>query len=294
MGRRKRHHLVSRGYLKAWTDRDGRISYIDKVTQSVKLIGTKDAFVAPKFLTLDRGDGPSDELETAFGRVEQAALPLLRMWGSGADSPEHQAAVKAVIALHFARSDAIRRVYPSLWDETVAEYADDAESDEELIAAFIDEHDRQPRSGELHGMLLTYSDGMADSNVLLPDSIERLYGQALDHFGGLHIQRAVVTNPRRGELVVADSPVVLSVEGGASSRTPTPLMQADQLWFPVSPTVGASLATTRIANVDLDDQAVWRLNNLSWDHSHRFLAARPGSKINRSFGFPGKGIRLSP
>lgn len=128
------------------------------------------------------------------------------------------------------------------------------------------------------------------SNTMLVESIERLYMQSLEHFQGLHLQRASVLRPQRGELVISDSPVVLLDGLQGTANDPVPLLQANLLWFPLSPTVGVSFTTEPGPDIALDDKATWTMNNLTWGYAARHVAARAGSHVNRAFGYPGRSI----
>ena len=79
----KNHHLVSRGYMKAWSVDGRRVLYIDKDQRQARLVGMKRIFVAPGLLTIRYEGITSAELEIAFGRVESHALPKVRgLWGA--------------------------------------------------------------------------------------------------------------------------------------------------------------------------------------------------------------------
>jgi hypothetical protein len=54
---RKRHHVVSEGYLRSFAD-GKRILLCDKSTRQAKLVGTRDTFVIKHFNT-DPGEAPA-------------------------------------------------------------------------------------------------------------------------------------------------------------------------------------------------------------------------------------------
>lgn len=294
MGKKIRHHLVSQGYLRAWTDEtERRVIYIDKSTRSAKLVGIRDVFVAPRFLLFDTPDGPSDALETEFGRIEGKVTTPMRQYVDGADTESHHLAVKAMIALHFARSGAIKGLYPKLWEQTVSDYSKAAEGDEDLIEAFRADQGRPPLRGELGRMLEEQAKKAESSNHMLVQSIERLYSRALGFLQDQYLQRVSIARPSRGEFVVADSPVVLRDGSRGSAIEPIALLEASLLWFPLSPTVGVALSSDPLPDAAIDDQATWSINSITWEYSHRFLAARPGSNVNRALGYPGKSIAIA-
>src|SRR5690349_3262968 len=102
MARRRRHHLVSRGYLRNFADGE-RVLLCSKATRTGKLVGTRDTFVESHFGSVLTDTGWNDEIEDEWTRLEDEALPSVRRLISG-ERGEHQlAAAKVLAAIHFVR-----------------------------------------------------------------------------------------------------------------------------------------------------------------------------------------------
>jgi hypothetical protein len=292
MGRARRHHLISKGHLRAWSHPGKHVALITKAEPRAKSVGISDAFVVPRLLTFQTAGGPSDQLEVAFGRVESAALPHVRRFVDGAGDGDARTAVKALSALHWARSQSIVEVYDRIYDEVFTELVDGSETDFDLHAAFAATYGRPPSPGELRGLVSELTQAWRRANNFFADRVQTHYRRALDHFGPQHVRRIEIVRPTKVEFVIADSPVVL-VGGlgglhGTATR-PCPLYEATSLWFPLAPHVGSTL-TPRVESdqmiVPADAQT---LNMLSWRYAKDRLAGRPRADLDMAFGFsPGR------
>lgn len=292
-GKIRRQHLVSRSYLDTWTVDRRRVLYIDKVDHTAKLVGTRDIFVVPGFLTFQTVDGASDALEVAFGRVESRMIPIAREFIAGANEGEHHIAVKALIALHFARSYVLRQAHERIRQEVRDEMINSIEEDSELFDIFQAQHGRAPDVRELRDLVRDSAFRMEQQNLLFSEAVQRTYNRALEELQPLHLQRATVLKPHRGELLVADSPVVVNNGDQGTASNPVALNDADFLWFPLSPILGVSLTTNTQPDVVLDDKASQMLNLRVWHYASRYLVARPGSDVNRALGYRTPKIDMS-
>ena len=288
----KAHHLVSRGYLKSWSDDGRRVLYIDKQTRSTQLVGMRAIFVEPGLLTVRTADETSAPLETAFSDVENQAIPLVRSYIAGSNGDDNRQAVIALMALHFARSFSLRIGYERLYQEQVGQMLAEAPTDMELKEAFQRQYGRAPSTRELRALIKDTAADHARANLGYVESVEHMYNKALEYFEPMHLQRCRVLTPNRGELLVSDSPVLINSGAEGTATAPVALMDADLLWFPLSPQVGVSISTEPIAEASLNEAATRKLNLRVWDYAVRYLAARSGANINRALGYPDPKIEI--
>ena len=239
--------------MKAWSVDGRRVLYIDKDQRQARLVGMKRIFVAPGLLTIRYEGITSAELEIAFGRVESHALPKVREFVGGGDSELHHRAVKELIALHFARSLTLARAHETLHAEFVGKMLADACEDADLTEAYIREHGRAPSVRDLRDVISSVADASFQSNINFVQTVERFYNKALEYFEPMHIQRAVVAKPSRGDLLMSDSPVVVAAGTKGSVAEPIALLDADLLWFPLSPQFGVTLTTKQEPDVILGE-----------------------------------------
>lgn len=124
-------------------------------------IGVKDAFVERGFNAFHDFPGNAVErVEGDWARIEQDAFPALAAAEAGERSEEIDAAVKAIAAMHFARSYGHRdasEAFFSVYQESGFELDVDAVYRD----AFILQFGRAPRPGEITRGL---SSGRVDSS----------------------------------------------------------------------------------------------------------------------------------
>jgi hypothetical protein len=103
MGRRKKHHIVFRGFQRHFAVGE-QLLVVDKESLTWFPAGTADLFVAKDFNTWFGPQGADDSLETTWGRIETAALARVRRLGTRSEQPGDREAAKDIAALHLARS----------------------------------------------------------------------------------------------------------------------------------------------------------------------------------------------
>lgn len=108
----KRHHVVSKFYLRYFADEAERITTVMLPGGSTFPQNIKNASVQTRFYTAIGNDGqPTDAAETAFSKIEAAASVVWRevcagVWPLSADAREHMA---GWIALQLLRGSRVRR-----------------------------------------------------------------------------------------------------------------------------------------------------------------------------------------
>ncbi len=92
---RKRHHVVSEGYLRFFAD-GRRILLCEKFARTAKVVGTGDAFVSKHFNTIFADDHRLDQLEDKWQSLESDCLPRVRALLSGERGDEQRWAVRVL------------------------------------------------------------------------------------------------------------------------------------------------------------------------------------------------------
>ena len=287
--RSRRHHLVARGFQRAWCDGGERILYVTKEDSSVRPVGTADAFLAGDLLTFATADGLSDAVETEFGSVESRTLPHVRRWVTGDRDGDAELAVRAIVALHWARSYSITGLQRRIWEAVTARLLDKAEVDSEFRAAFKRDFKKEPGPQELRDLTRQVVEQWETHNGHFVDRVQENYNFALNHFSDLHSQRATLARPGRVEFLFADSPVVLTRGPGGiqgTADTPIALKEAENMWCPLSPSVGVAFCTEPQPDLVATPEGAQQLNVQSWRYASRFLGARLGCNLDRSLAMP--------
>lgn len=108
----RRHHVVSKFYLRGFADESGRITRHPLAPGSaVKPVGIADATVRKDFYRVEDEGVEPDVFEGAMGQLESVTAPAFEQLIAGLEPLSHQDRynVAAWIALHFLRSEATRR-----------------------------------------------------------------------------------------------------------------------------------------------------------------------------------------
>lgn len=288
MGAHNRHHTVAEGLQRHWSWPGKRIALINKAKLTAKPVGIHDAFVIPKLLTFQTPEGPSNELETAFGAVENKVLPHVRRFIDGARDPASDTAVNGLLSLHWARSQSIVDVHRRILREVTAELAEVAETDSDLLGAFQRSHGRPPHPGEIRQIIVAHSELWRRANNLFADRVQQHYNRALEFFGSKHLQRIEIAH-HSVEFLLADSPVTLFGGLGrlhGTATRPCPLFDGEALWFPLSPFVGVSLNEQPVDDLRIAPADAQRINLDSWRYAKAYLAARLDADIDRALARP--------
>jgi hypothetical protein len=279
----RRHHVVSRGYQRHWTNGGERIEHISKADLSSRAVGTGDAFVRPGFNAVLTDDGADEHLEDEWARLENLLLPIARdlMAGrSDAEDPLVATAIKSLIAVHWVRSFALQerilKDYLSHQAEAVAEWP----AEPRLLDGFRQQYRRIPESGEIEGTIEGMFVRRRKSNEFFVEHMVSLYGQAMEYFMPCNVEVARIRGPL--ELVTGDSPVVLSDGIRVGQETGLGLLEADLVYMPLGPRTGVSLITGETREIDVYPLGVQMMNRLTWRNTRAYLAARPGSDWRRA------------
>ena len=283
MARERRHHLVSRGFQRAWTADGKRLLLVDIKERTGKLVGTRHAFCVPNVLTIQTQVGPNTDVEKAFGQVESLHMPHLRRFADQGDRDgEAEAAVRAILALHWARSESLLQLMQRILQQGFESFVEGLEGDKRLANAFDVDYQRAPEPGEIRGELRRSADALIWANAFFAWRVVDHYNRAGEHFSKLHSQRITMTRPARVDFVFADSPVVMKAGRRGTAREVVALMEADTLWCPLSPDVGVMLTTTPEDDYEIRPIPAQQLNQLSLGYAQRYLGAHPRTDLDRA------------
>lgn len=276
------HHVVSRGYLRNFTNADGLIQVVwrDSLAPVTAPTGVGAVFKSTDFNTYRSDEGAAlDELEREWARVEDLALPRLRRAINGEADDDVAAAIKVVAAMHLARSFATRE----LWDRTVQQHRglDDA-ARERLSVAFEEDEGRPPRPGEVEAAFGAHFDLHMALNYAFVEQMVSMHNRLLEELPD-HVQLVARHERASVGFITSDVPVVLTdrrrvgVLGGVAVR------EADVCFVPLSRDVAAFLTTHPEPHVrDVAPWIVQKLNHLVWQGSLRQIACHPAEDWRRA------------
>lgn len=294
IGRARRQHTVTQAYLQAWADETSRVLYVDKTARSAKLLHPKAVFTKRGFVTFETASGLSDELEQEFARIESLVIPKVKEFVVGADEAQHHNSVKALMALHFARSTSLKGVYERIGKETASKLAVDLSNDENFHQEFRRKFGRPASVGDINDVVWEQLELLRIPSCHFASRVHDTYNKALDWFKPMHVQRGAVATTARRSLIVADSPVMILKQELGTSAAPPALNDADFVWFPLGPEIGVSLTSTRQRPATLDHKLVVRMNQLVWDFADRYVVGDPRADLNRSLGYPTQKVTIPP
>jgi hypothetical protein len=166
--------------------------------------------------------------------------------------------------------------------------------DFELNDAYVKQYGRVPIAEDLKVLLDEIADRRKRENIDFVEQVERMYHKALEYFEPVYLERVMVAKPHRAELVVSDAPVVVFDGPVGTVLEPVALMEADTVWFPLTPRIGVAISTDPRPNLLLEEDQTRRLNRRVWDYAAQYLVARPGSNPNRAIGYHGIQIDYEP
>jgi hypothetical protein len=267
---------VPAGYQRNFAD--GKlIRVIERQTWADRVVGVGDNFVASHFLRAIINGQANDAAEDEFARIENAALPLIRTIEAFVPrSPDQMLAVKAVMAMLWARSFSREVVAKRVHREVLEEYRLSVPANSQLLARFERKYGRSPVEGELERILDQQAAEMVRSRLHDIEAMMRHYNQALEKFSPLHI---AVYRPIRGaEFVTSDNPVLLArdnqlIQVGAQSGLA--LFDASFIFLPISRRVGACLTMHNEGDLELDRLTTLKLNQAMWRNAVTRIACHP-------------------
>jgi hypothetical protein len=285
--KRRKHHVVSAGYQRFFGDDTGRLRLVEKATRTAiaRLVGVRDAFVQEHFNSITDDDGHrSDELESEWERLERFALPRVRELDPHQVSEADDAAIKVLMAIHFARSYAARAMHDRLAAQTLSDYDERMRHNAQLKSLYRREQGRDPEPGEVEGLAAEIWGRHQATNKLFVDTMSRAHNFAVERFRPLGIDLVVPAHPNV-QFGTGDTPVVVT------NRTMTilgPLQglalgDSDFVYMPLRRDLGAVLTTRTPLVVSVSGVQAQLLNGLVWRNAIRQVACHPEDDWRRLF-----------
>ena len=274
----RHQHYVARGYQRGFSEGE-RIILVDKHNRTRKEVGIRHAFVSKSHSSFtDRSGRIRDDLDEEWSRIENMAIRDMRRAtevNANLDG-ETIGAIKAIAALHFARSESIRDVAPRLEPEIIDQYAKDAESDELLQEMFFRERGRMPMEGELRKLALVGGEILVDSNFSQVGSMQHIYNRSLEIFEPFYVQ---LIRPMKGQsgFSFCDSPLVNHCRKTKRTGPKDQLAigDSDLLLMPLGRYICAALTAEQEPHVIVTPSYVEWINHLTWESAARFVAYHP-------------------
>ena len=256
---------------------------ISTADETSDLLHPRKVLAEKDFLTVRVGPEAIDELEDQWGTLESECMPHIKALVDGAEqTPERDAAVRAMVVLHLVRSFALRDSYFETADASVEDVAASLMNDRFARGQWWNEHGAPPT---LEGFVKSGRETLTEmkaSGLLLVPAMARIYNTARP----LIAQRQVLLVEPRGskvEFVLGDTPVV-PLEGiNAGIHHGASVEGADMLWFPIGPRRGAALVRPGVSGATAWTPAMVQQANFdTWRAAVRFVIARPRVDWRRS------------
>ena len=278
----RKHHVVSAGYLRYFADDDGLVRLWKKSDATVTPpIPLRHAFFAKGFNTFLGPDGqPVDQVEHDWSDIEGRALPAIRAAEQGDRSEWIGAAIKAIAAMHFARSFAYKEVSAQIL-QGQRDTANEFEARANVWDAFVLQFGRPPKAGEITRETQLRVDIMERSNIPFVSGMARIYMAALGLLEPLYLEFA---RPRKRAFgfVTGDNPFVLAAGTHVGIREGVALGTAGMAYLPLSRWLAVNFTEHPLDEQILAPSQVQVLNHYMWRSCQRQLAFHPQEDFPRA------------
>lgn len=284
MGRRKGHHVVSRGYQRLFAHGE-RLNLIDKASKTYRPVGTRDAFKRHHFSSYLRDGAWSDELEDEWCARENLSLPAARRLTAGTETKGDREVIKILAAIHYVRSYSYEKAVGDLLEEMRRRREPERIAAVDRVrAGFREEFSREPVDGEIEAIVRERLGEAIDGRSFIVEQMAHGFGKTFDILETFHVQ-LVWPSSRQLDFVFADTPLVHSHDDGRVGMLGgVALGDATQAYFPLSPRLLALFTAKPFADCPLADNQVVELNRRTWDVALRHLGAHPNTRVGRSLG----------
>lgn len=277
----RRHHVISSGYQRGWAD-GKRLMLVDKEPRWARMVGVKDAFVEAGFNSRLTSSGDDEELELEWARLEQAAVPHVRRVGDGGSLDERaDMEIKTMIAMHFARSYALRDMFEEQWAPHESAPLFGMNRDRLNRAWQRDHSGCLPSDEEILAVVTPRMREYKASNTFLVGQMVKFHNQLVDHLRDMHLQ-LITAPPGPVEFIFGDEPVIRVADMGLRLRVA--ILDADGVYFPIGRHRAVTVTTNRESDIDCSRVTVVQLNRLAWRAARRQVAHHPAASWDRSVG----------
>jgi hypothetical protein len=271
------NHVVSAGYLRYFADANDRVRLVELDGGIDKLLPVRSVLKETDFSVIRLPDGFDDQVEQSWGKIESRALPHVRGIGLGLPlTDEQDAAIKALVALHFARAYGAKDLFDAAWDTHMGAFVKNSSESADLISAFIEDYKRDPTDGEIERLTAEHVEGERRTNLSWVKTQLEHYEKMLDRLVPLRIERGIVAGGR-AHFLTSDSPFIM-LRGEDVARTgQMPLEQADTFFMPMTKNCVVSFTTRpeRPAVTVLNPEGVREMNTHACRAADRFVVTWP-------------------
>ena len=285
----KRQHLVSQVVLRQFARR-GVLTLYDGARQIFITKGPRAGF----YMSFDQHDpvGAEELWKKTEDRIPKMYAALEARTASG--DPGVEALVRDVLALHWARSGAMREAHERVMEQVMRRSIEDVARDPDLLAR------EMLRS---KGLIATSSAALDWFNE---DIHNRVVAQNRDKWlsdrNAHHLAEAqrimrpwsvqIGYAPAGSDLIISDAPVVTVKSGhdGVGPHQGVALGDASEICMPLTPTVLVALGPEP-RMLDLTPESVDRYNDLQIRARIRWLGCRPSGSSDKALRAmsPGRG-----
>jgi hypothetical protein len=265
-------HFAHAGLIRLWHKHDNTWT---------KPVGVRDCFVEKGFNSAFTPDTSAVEhLEKEWERIENFAIPAIDALRSGDRSEGVVVALKALTAMHFARSYSHR----DLSDIALNAQRDDAadfEGRHLIVETFVSDFGRQPKAGEIEQRVRENIDTIEKSNLHFVDGMVRIHNRVMGILDPLHLQVAVPATRAVG-FIIGDTPVVIQAGMRVGTRNGVGIGNCSHVYVPLSRWTAVSFVLQPHQDLMLIPAQVQQLNLLMRRSCITWLAAHPYEDIPRA------------
>lgn len=283
----KKQHVVSRVVLKEWTV-GGRLRELNIAWPGARWRWSTPAGsgYVPRFVRVDAA-----KVEARWKKVEDrlpAALAELRQGGPVRPGTETEDAVIACLAMHWARSKAVRdtsdRIYAEQRRLSMDRLAQLPGALDWAHFAATGVHAAGPEARRLANERLHTGPPEIVSGARFAERVIDFYEEALDWYGRQHLQ--IYDIPADApDLIVSDAPVLTPASAGTglSPLSGVPLRKASSVAMPLGPRLAVSLNPVP-ERVTVTREHAEELNAMQCRAAAEFLYRRPTADDGPALG----------
>jgi hypothetical protein len=272
--RAKRHHTVTRAYLELWADERGRIAVFDKQTGTEHATDPVNAAVIAGFNAVDLTGVAPDAIEKALGPGEGEAVDAIVKMQTGAFPDENErAAIARFVALHFARTPAVRRFNDELASSLTTWVREMTEAAAKGGMVPPETVDAAPR------FAFDQNDQVGSMLDVVESAWRPLYFRSW----------TVVELP---DMVTSDFPVYLQAKPELA-RFGLGIGSAEEIAFPLGPDHALVLSKPYMGpdrRLTLEPEAEMYLRQRIWRSADRFTFRRPGAPAPTGIDLRGRSV----
>jgi hypothetical protein len=258
-----RHHTVTRAYLELWADEGGRIAVFDKQTGAEYSTDPVNAAVIAGFNFVNLPGVAPDLVERGLAPGEgEAVAAIVKVQEGGFPDENGRAAIARFVALHFARTPAVRRFNDDLASSLTTWVREMTEAAAKSGMVPPQTVDAGPR----------FAFDQNDQVASMMDAVESAWRP-------LYFRSWTVVE--LADMVTSDFPVYLQAKPELA-RFGVGIGSADEIAFPLGPDHTLVLSKPYMGpdrRLTLEPEAEMYLRQRIWRSADRFAFRRPGAPV---------------